>query len=480
MKWLLPLALLLVSASEGPQLPPPEAPLDVAAMRRHIEYLASDALEGRAPGSEGGSKAAQYIAGEFVKAGLQSGAGGGWYQPVPLIERTPGEVRATWAQRGQKLALDPTLARYLPGEASLSLDRAPVVFAGFDGNPDAIDVRGKVVLLMSGRPEGVGPLEERRRNFTARGAAAVLALAGENDPWELIRDQLGLARTVAAGDPHAPLEGALAFAAWRRLVPGDLVKTAQRLGFRPRLLPLTLDIRANASVRRYDSVNVIGRLPGRTAPGEALFFLAHWDHLGLCRPPGAVDRICNGAVDNASGIAMLVEVARRLARGPRPPRSIYFIATTGEELGLLGAKALVAAPPVPLDKVAAAFNFDTVAIGPGGEPVATIGRGRTPLDPLIDEASRIQRRPIDDSEAANAFIGRQDGYALLEAGVPAVMIGGAFSDVTRLATFLAGDYHKPSDDLEHPIVLEGAAEDGALHVVLARMLADPDKFKIAR
>jgi hypothetical protein len=482
------LALLLLAA---PARSAPEPPLDQAALHAHIAYLADDALEGRKPGTEGGNKAAYYIATQFQKLGLQPGtADGKWYQPVPLVERVPVSAAQTWQARGKPLRLDPGSFQFTARDETLSLHKAQVIFAGYGldrldaGFADlkGIDVKGKVVLILSGRPEAVRDapgLEVRRTAIAQAGAAAVIALTGAADPWEIIRDQLDRGRTMLASEVHAPLEGALSFAAWTSLLkaagvdPEQMLSTAGQPGFRAVPLDLSLDLTASSTLRRYDSVNVIGKLPGADRPDEAVLFLAHWDHLGLCRPPGAADRICNGAVDNASGVALLIEVARRLAQGQRPRRSIYFVATTAEEMGLYGARTLARNPPLPRDRIAAAINFDTVAIAPAGEPVAVIGRGKTMLDPIIDAAARAQDRAIDASDAANAFLNRQDGWELLKAGIPAVMLGGAYSDAARLAAFLAGDYHQPTDDLAHSIPLDGVAEDGALQVVLARMLADP-------
>jgi hypothetical protein len=487
------LILLLLAAAAPAAVEPP---LDQAAIRAHIVYLADDALEGRKPGTEGGDKAAHYVAKQLSAAGLLPGApDGSWYQPVPLIERAPLSVTQAWSGRDGPVQLPPDSVQFTARDAQLKLDRTGVVFAGYGiDRPDqrfadlrGVDVRGKVVLLLSGRPEAVRDapgLEVRRQAIAQAGAAAVIALTSASDPWEIIRDQLNRGRTVLADDVHAPLEGALAFEAWTILVkaggedPDALVKAAGQPGFQAKTLNLSLDIDARSQIRAFDSVNVIGKIVGSDRPDEAVLYLAHWDHLGLCRPAGAPDRICNGAVDNASGVALLIEIARRLKQGPSPRRSLYLVATTAEEIGLYGARMLARHPPVPQGHIAAAINLDTVAIGPAGEPVATIGRGRTSLDPLIDEATRKQDRKIDDSDAVNAFITRQDGWELLKAGIPAVMVGGAFSDAARLATFLAGDYHKPSDDLNHPIPLDGAAEDGALQVVLGRMLADPAKLPL--
>jgi hypothetical protein len=494
MRHIFGLALRLAVAA--PAGAAPEPPLDQDALRKHIAYLADDALEGRKPGTQGGDKAAFYIAQQMQAAGLSPGAqGGGWYQPVSLVERIPQSVTQDWRAKGGTVNLASGSFQFTARDTELRVDKAGVIFGGFGLDlPDqgfadlkGVDVSGKIVLLLSGRPQGAtnAPgLEVRRRALAQAGALAVIALTGPSDPWDLIREQLDRGRTTLANEPHAPLEGALAFEAWTRLIkeggrdPEALAAAAGQPGFVAVPLDLSVTMTVRSRLRPFESVNVIGKLEGKSRPDEAVLYLAHWDHLGLCRPPGAEDRICNGAVDNASGIAVMVEIARRLAEGPRPQRSLYFVATTAEEMGLYGARVLAAHPPVQRDHIAAALNLDTVAIAPAGEPVAIIGRGRTHLDPLIEKVARSQGRKIDDSEAANAFITRQDGWELLKVGIPAVMVGGGFSDAARLANFLAGDYHKPSDDLSKPIPLDGAAEDGALQVVLGRVMGDPQALSL--
>ena len=232
-----------------------------------------------------------------------------------------------------------------------------------------------------------------------------------------------------------------------------------------------MDVRT--MVNRYATNNVIGRLRGRGATGENLVFLAHWDHLGICRAEDEADRICNGAVDNASGIATLIEVAGGLAAGPRPPRDVLFIATTAEEIGLFGAEEFAAGPTVPLASIAAAINIDTVAVHPAGTPVAVIGRGTPALDAAIDATVAAMGRQLDTDTEANGFLRRQDGWALSRRGVPAVLVSGSFSDMTRLNAFLNGAYHAPDDEVGPGLVLDGAAEDATLLVALARRLGDP-------
>jgi Zn-dependent M28 family amino/carboxypeptidase len=241
-------------------------------------------------------------------------------------------------------------------------------------------------------------------------------------------------------------------------------------------LPVRATFDVSTAINKYTSSNIIGRLRGTGRSGEAVLVLGHWDHLGICRPEGAPDRICNGAVDNASGIAMMIETARHLARGKRPVRDILFMGTTAEESGLLGAAHYAASKPAG---VVGAVNIDMVAITPRGAPVSIVGRGTTRLDPLVDATARELGRAVDTDLEANAFLQRQDGWELTKAGIPTVMVGGAFSSMATLGTFLSAGYHKPEDDLSRPIELGGAAEDAELTIALVRKLADPAIYRPA-
>ena len=164
-------------------------------------------------------------------------------------------------------------------------------------------------------------------------------------------------------------------------------------------------------------------------------------------PEGAAHRICNGAVDNASGVAMMIEIAGRLAGQPRPARDILFLATTSEEKGLLGAEYFATHPAVPIRSIVAAINMDTVAIAPAGAPVAEIGRGFPPLDSIISQTIVAAGRNIDGDDDVESLAQRQDGWALARAGVPSVMIGGGLGDPARLGAFLRDVYHSPADQV---------------------------------
>jgi hypothetical protein len=205
-------------------------------------------------------------------------------------------------------------------------------------------------------------------------------------------------------------------------------------------------------VRRFNSFNVVGKLSGKKKNSGALLYMGHWDHLGICEPEGSADRICNGAVDNASGIAVLTEVAEHLAK-KRHDRD------------------------VPLDQIVLSLNVDTIGIAPRGSRVAIIGRGTSKLDSAVEAVARKAGRKIEQSNDANAFIERQDGWALTQKGVPALMVGGSFADLGLMQKFLGSDYHGPDDELTDKTELGGAAEDADLHIALGRHFADARKYK---
>ena len=217
------------------------------------------------------------------------------------------------------------------------------------------------------------------------------------------------------------------------------------------------------------SHNVIGVVRGRHPDGRAVLLMAHWDHLGICASK-AVDKICNGAVDNASGVATLLAVAGRVAHMGLD-RDVWFVATGAEEWGLLGAKAFADRPPLPLASIVAGFNLDTVAIATAGARVAMVAPPHARLEPLVMQAAKAMGRAWDGDHQADNFLRRQDGWALAERGVPMVMAGGSFSDLALLNKFLKSDYHQSSDELRATTNLGGATDDANLHVELVRRAA---------
>jgi len=236
---------------------------------------------------------------------------------------------------------------------------------------------------------------------------------------------------------------------------------------------------ADDEPRAFTSYNVIGRLPGGVPGSGAVLLMAHWDHLGYCgknrgsRTQG--DRICNGAIDNASGIAVMLELAQRLSDANTPDRDIYFLATTAEEAGLLGAWAFVRSSPLPLDTIVAAFNFDTMAVAPAGSPVGFVGEGRTALDPVVRKFIAATGRQSGDKSFADSFVERQDGWALLREGVPAILVSSTFGSRAKAGEYFRTDYHSPSDEFGD-LELGGAIDDLLLNELIIRHVADAGRY----
>lgn len=458
-------------------------------LRPHIEVLASDAFEGREPGTEGELKTTAYISTEWQKAGLKPAAtDGSWLDPVKLIRRGPGTAEFQFYARGEKLRFSDDEIVLIGKEAVYSTDKLPLWFAGYGVNAEGKvtgDVAGKAVLVLADRPafaaDEMKSVRARREALIAAGAEAVIAIGGEQAEYPLIRRQL-LARPInlVSREKRAALEGVVGARFAVALVTaagGDwdkLRKSADAADYAGVALGVTGKFNVSTEVNAFDSHNVIGKLPGKKPASGAVLYMGHWDHLGFCRPEGDEDRICNGAVDNASGIAVMTEVARKLSKG-KHDRDIYFVATTAEESGLLGAYAFTEKPVVALNDIVVALNIDTIAIAPRGAKVAIIGRGTTAFDAVIEKVAKKAKRKIEESTESNAFIRRQDGWALTQKGVPALMVSGSFADQALLEAFLSDDYHGPDDELTKDTKLGGAAEDATLHVELGKHFASTRK-----
>ncbi|RED15642.1 M28 family peptidase [Parasphingopyxis lamellibrachiae] len=478
-------ALFSVSASFAQSLPAE------ADLRRHIEILASDEFEGREPGTAGEALAVSYIATQFSQAGLLPGFRGNYFQPVALVSRADDHAtfRVEGANGSQQFSGE-ILA--LGDREEVVLNDLPLIFVGHaldvrnsdDGTGDDRRYDGQAVLMFRDQPEGRedGPTFDMLiAHFRERGASAIIGIADPDIPWEAAMMGMRFRQTFLASHPLANVEGVMSWHAAAALLDSaglslpDMAAAAAAEDFAPVSLGLGLNARVSTAFDRYDGINVVARLPGLDGSGETVLFSAHHDHFGICRPDSTEDRICNGAVDNASGTAALIETARALAAGPRPPRDMLFVTTTAEEDGLLGAQAFVQSVPVPLDRIVAAFNLDTIAIAPAGAPVGIIGRGMTPLDSLIDRVAGEQSRATYRGLDVNAFVQRHDGWAFYQYGVPAVMVGGSFTDSELLTGFLRSRYHRYDDDMTG-IELGGALEDTLLHIALGRAFGDPSRY----
>lgn len=469
-------AVVLLGAAPAPTLE--------AELARHIGVLASDDFGGRLPGTDGEAKTLRYLARELFGAGLVSGTNepaNPWFAPVTIIAREPAGGSAQFSRRGRSI--------YVPGSDVLVLtsgeravaQSAPLLFVGAGAAiPPRGELAGRAVLLLDG-----GRQDSARQNaLLAGGAAAVITVldgARTLDSVRARRQRSGYALT--GGDLGGDLEAFMTPTALDRALAGARLSTAQLAAraaaadFVPMPLDLSVALEASSRETRISTHNLIARIPGRHPDAGAVMLMAHWDGFGRCGKPGDADAICNGAVDNASGVAVMTEIARRLAAGPRLERDVYFVATTGEEMGLLGAQALLENPPLPLDRIVAALNIDSVAVAPAGTPLTIVGKGLTRLDPVIAQVAREQKRKLVDSPLAETFLKRQDGWALLQRDVPAVMVSSAYADPAAMQHFIDTRYHRAGDEATN-LVLGGAAGDVTFQVALVRRLADPRRVPL--
>ena len=454
-----------------------------AQLLAHITELSDDSYEGREPGTDGEAKTLRYIGKQWFDIGLESGTNDpahAWFAPVTLVAREPDGSRAVFTRKGKRLFLLPGSTLVLTSGKRSLIENAPVLFVGKGTTvPSRAELAGRVVLLLGDGEDGPA----RQNALLEGGASAVLTVLDdpdqtlENIAAHRARKGYALASEELGGD----IEAYVTAAGLDRLLVGagqttaGLKAMALAPDFVPRALDLAATLEATTSETRINTHNMIGKLSGRKPDGKAVLLLAHWDHFGRCVPPPAEDQICNGAIDNASGLAVLTEVARRLSSGPAMDRDVYFLATTAEELGLLGAHAFAENPPVPLKQIVAAFNIDSVALGPAGQPFSVVGKGMTPLDSGIAAVARAQKKKLAGNDATNAYVRRQDGWALMQHDIPAVMVSSSWSDLAKVEAFMEGDYHRASDGLKPGIELGGAADDVLFLVSLARWFADPKK-----
>lgn len=459
--------------------PVPRTPADpaiavTAALREQVAVLASDDFEGRKPGTDGERKTLRYLAETWQGIGLELGTNDPahpWYAPVEIAVRQPAGSHATFVRKGRAIPFTADGVRLFSSGRRALLEDAPLVYVGRLGRTlDATELTGRIAVMDWDTPGHA----EQRAALLENGAAAVLAII--DDPAEFARVAEVRARGSyrLAGDPDAAtLDGIMTRTGAEALVGADrlaqLRHDSTQTGFRPVHLGIDATLDVTSSAATVSTHNLIGKLPGLHPEAGAVVVLAHWDHFGVCAPEAA-DRICNGAVDNASGLAVLTELARRLAAGPRLDRDVYFLATTGEEWGLLGARAFALDPPLPRDRIVAAFNIDSIGVGGRGKAVAMVGEGLTAIDGEVARVIAANGRELAERDYARRYVQRQDGWALIQSDIPAVMVAGAFARPAEMDRFTAERYHQPSDEVEG-IDLLGAADDLQLHLALVRHFA---------
>ncbi|HEY8104927.1 MAG TPA: M28 family peptidase [Gemmatimonadales bacterium] len=503
--------LLLLAAGGVPASIAAQRPGDGVAravradvVRGHMEFLASDALEGRGTGTRGGEIAAKYVAAQFERLGLEpAGDSGTWFQRVPLTGRR--FTSSLGVAGGPALTVGTDFVAYLPGSADSAQVTADVAFVGYgivapeEGWDDyrGVDVTGKIVLMIVGTPGDQDTTLFRHparpdygfRQYKVEEAArhgAVGAFVVYRQPyqasWPMIADAW-LGEQLVLGDQGAG-ESATRVAGWineaaaRSLVTSAgedldrLAAAAARPGAPAVPLKLTLAAAAQGRTRIVPTVNVVGRLRGRTRAAEAVLLGAHYDHLGIGRAI-AGDSIYNGALDNASGTAGMLAIAEAfVTAGARPDRSVLFVAFGAEEAGLLGSAAFVARPPLPLAQLSAMLNLDGLNVLADTRDISALGADLSSLGDVFRAAATAEgyaitdrNGPILQEAVQQGFFSRSDQASFARAGVPVAFLffgdrvgtGPVGSGKERLDDYLEHRYHQPNDDLHQSLDYEAAA-----------------------
>jgi Zn-dependent M28 family amino/carboxypeptidase len=522
-------------AAPAPKVPLASLPkLSTAPMLEHVKVLAGDDYEGRKPGGVGEEKTVQYITSEFQKLGLKPGNTDGTYiQKVPLVGITGTEARPLIVGRDNMRTgfkwKDDVVAWTKQVADGASIENSDIIFAGYgvtapEYNWDdfkGLDVKGKTIVVLVNDPQIPDPsdptkLDSRLFNGTAmtyygrwtykyeegarRGAAGVLIVHEERlagYPYSVVQGFLDERFSLVAPDKNmgrASIEGWLSLDAAKKLLKlagqdfDTLKKQATSRDFKPVALGLKASMALKNTLRTVDSRNVLAKLEGSdpVLKDEYVVYSAHWDHLGIVAPDKTGDKIANGALDNASGVAQVLEIARAFTQvKPAPKRSILFLMVTAEEQGLLGSEYYAVTPIYPLAKTLANINIDGFNQWGRTKDITVIGLGASDLDDYLRDAAAEQSRTLrPDPESEKGFYYRSDHFNFAKQGVPALYADNGVEFVgkppeygqQKRDEYTKNDYHAPSDQIKADWDLSGAVEDGELLMAVGYRVANADKF----
>ncbi|MDH4459209.1 MAG: M28 family peptidase [Nevskia sp.] len=493
-----PAATPYAAAGLPPAVAAAAAGIDAERIRSHVRFLSHDLLEGRGTGSRGGDIAAEYLATQFALAGLKpAGDDGSYLQKVRFAgSQTLDTSSLSFAPNdGEALPLklfdDYVVSNHTLTE-NVRID-APLVFVGYGieapeyqwDDYKGVDVRGKIALIIVNEPPSTDPKFFKGEALTYYGRwtykyeqaarkGAVGALIIHRDdlasyPWSVVKSSWSNEAIALADDPRQKLQAA----AWVQLEVARLLLTLSgreldetiRLAgtreFKAFELPVKMRATVDSRVRRFESSNVVAILPGadKGAARQAVLYSAHYDHLGMV-PDMPGDNVFNGAIDNATGCAVVLELARAYAAmkassGTLPPHPVIFAAVTAEEKGLLGSKYLGEHPPLPIGQIGLNLNFDSFAPLGMPESVKMLGSERLSFFPTVEKTAKAFRLAIEpDSRPLAGSYYRSDHFSMARVGVPAfsVSLGDKFAGQTRewgqerARDYTAKNYHQPSDE----------------------------------
>jgi Zn-dependent M28 family amino/carboxypeptidase len=542
------LALALAAAcstTEAPEAPPASSPtaaagpasmpdIEAAAILERTKVLSADEFEGRAPGTRGEELTVKYLEEEFRKLGLKPGNTDGTYiQNVPLVgitgtntqplTITKGTVKKTFKWADEVVAWSKHVAD------SAAITDSDVIFAGYgvtapEYNWDDfknVDVKGKTIIVLVNDPQvpdasDGSKLDPKLFNGNAmtyygrwtykfeegarRGAAGILIVHETGPagyPFGVVQGNLREKFDLVTPDKNmnrSAIEGWVTLDAAKQILKmggqdfDALKKAALTRDFKPVPLDLKASLAIRNTMRTLDSRNVLAKVEGSDAKlrDEYVVYTAHWDHLGVGAPNKAGDKIYNGALDNASGVASLLEIARAFTTvEPKPRRSVLFLMVTAEEQGLLGSQYYSVTPVYPLNRTVANINIDGVNQWGRTRDITVVGMGASDLDDVLREAATAQGRTLrPDPEAEKGFYYRSDHFNFAKQGVPALYVDSGVEFIGKPADYSQKkrdeytnvDYHAPSDEVKPDWDLAGAVEDAVLMFDVGYRVANADRM----
>jgi Zn-dependent M28 family amino/carboxypeptidase len=518
------LALLAAAAAAQAATPPK---FNSQRLSQDVKTLASDEFEGRGPNTEGETKTVSYLISQFKAAGLQPGGDMAgktrtWTQDVPLGRfeiKGPVEVSVKDGKGTHKLTQGAEIAvrAAMNGASKVDFANAPMVFVGYGVTaPErkwddfkGQDLKGKLAIVLINDPDfetGQGDFGGKAMTYygrwtykyeemARRGALGTL-IVHETAPasygWATVKNSnTNVMYDIVRKEPakaHAPLESWI-----QRDTVADLFKSAgldfeqarkqaQSRDFKPvELKGVSMSARYAVDTKVIRSRNVVARLDGSEHPDQYVIYSAHWDHLGVGLPDAKGDKIYNGARDNATGTAALLELARAYAKQPRAKRSVVFLAVTAEEKGLLGSEYYASNPVYPLEQTAGVINMDALSPNGTARNFTISGSAKLDLlDQLVTQAAKykVSYAPDPKPEAGHFF--RSDHFPFAKHGVPAISFGsgqdwvhgGVEAGKASAEAYVTNNYHQPSDEWKAEWTFEGMARDLDILYAVGRDLAD--------
>jgi len=500
-----------------------------SALRAHIKFLSDDRLEGRGTGAKGGETAALYVAEEFEALGLKgAGAKGSFWQPVALVgvKADPKtELRINGQSKAEAFKFADDFVAFTGAQTAHVSVNTELVFVGYgidapeqkwnDYKGPGEDYRGKILVMLVNDPPATtaepdlfggrrltyyGRWTYKFEEAARRGAVGALLLHTSESagyPWSVVRTSNGswrfdIARTAEDKTPLLQIRSWMTDDAARRMMElagqnlDDLRKQAASRDFKPVKLNLTASIELNSEVKRVEAPNVAAILPGRDPKlrDEYVVYSAHWDHFGIGAPDKKGDTIYNGALDNATGVASVLEIARVMASLPaaeRPRRSILFLITTAEEQGLLGSEWYSRHPLVPVNKTAADINLDSMNILGPTHDFVPLGAERSSLKAVVEAIARERGLRISpDPRPEQGSFYRSDHFPFAKVGVPSISLKEGDDYVGRpkgwgaqkFKEYNDAHYHQPSDEFHDDWDFRGMIQEADFALAIGRRVAD--------